>query len=151
MVDLLVLIGLNILVNGWFVYQWFTEALPVVQAAREAGTPFDVVPTERASTLQTVITLLAVALWFAYEVPAIANTGQTLGKRLIGVRVVTLDGGSPGFLQSTQRWILQSIGVVVPLIGVPFQILDALWCTWDRPLRQCLHDKTARTVVVSAD
>jgi hypothetical protein len=31
---------------------------------------------------------------------------------------------------------------------VPLQVVDALWCTWDRPLRHCLHDRLFGTTVV---
>jgi hypothetical protein len=30
-------------------------------------------------------------------------------------------------------------------------LLDPLWCLWDKPYRQCLHDKPAKTVVVKVD
>ena len=62
---------------------------PAVAGATES-TSADVQP-EPAGTLLIVIVLVAAALWFAYEVPAIANTGQTLGKRLLGIKVVRLE------------------------------------------------------------
>jgi uncharacterized RDD family membrane protein YckC len=33
-------------------------------------------------------------------------------------------------------------------VGALFWLLNVLWCTWDQPYRQCLHDKAAKTVVV---
>ena len=40
------------------------------------------------SHLLLAMLFVATALWFAYEVPAIGNTGQTLGKRLMRIKVV---------------------------------------------------------------
>jgi uncharacterized RDD family membrane protein YckC len=147
-VDIIAVVGLNLVVNGYFFYQLYQELLPAVRAV-ERG---DAAPptSAHAANLSLVISLVAMAVWFAYEVPAIAATGQTLGKRLLGIRVVTVDGGPVGFRRSIQRWIPQ--GAPLLLWGLLFvvQLLDAAWCLWDKPLRQCLHDKAARTVVVNA-
>ena len=45
----------------------------------------------RSSYLILTILVVATALWFAYEVPALANSGQTLGKRLLQVKVVKIE------------------------------------------------------------
>ena len=36
------------------------------------------------------------------------------------------------------------VGAFVPF----FNLIDVLWLLWDKPYRQCLHDKFAKTVVV---
>jgi hypothetical protein len=38
---------------------------------------------------------------------------------------------------------------VVPCCGFIFWLINVLWCTWDDPYHQCIHDKAAKTVVVS--
>jgi uncharacterized RDD family membrane protein YckC len=148
LIDIVAVFLLNVVVNGYFVYQLVRELLPVVNAMQR-GEPQPAY-SDHANTLSLVISLVAMALWFAYEVPAIAATGQTLGKRLLGIRVVSVDGEPIGFRRSIQRWIPQ--GFPLLLWGVLFvvQLLDAAWCLWDKPRRQCLHDKAARTVVVTA-
>lgn len=30
----------------------------------------------------------------------------------------------------------------------PLGLIHSLWCTWDKPYQQCLHDKLVNTVVV---
>ena len=87
--------------------------------------------------------LIAVALlhnqyWtivvFAVEVYVLtALTGFTVGKRLIGIRVVRLDGRPVGLWWSLLRTVLL-LAVVPPLV-------------FDRDLRG-LHDKAADTVVI---
>jgi len=157
-IDTLAVLGLNILVNGYFVYQYYKVNLPFWQEFRErfyAGeSTAGVEPPERSSTLLIIILVLATALWFAYEVPAQANTGQTLGKRLLGIKVMRLESDEPlGFRRSIRRWNTIGLPTLVwPCYGVGFvlQFVDAIWPTFDRPMHQALHDKSAVTVVVQA-
>jgi uncharacterized RDD family membrane protein YckC len=150
-VDVLVLAGLNLAVNGWFIYQWFREILPMsLEAQRYWAGEIESLPepTPRAVSLFWAMLLTALALWFAYEVPAVAWRGQTLGKRLFEIKVLRYDGELLGFGGSFSRWFVMALpNLAFPWL-TPLQIADALWCTWDRPLRQCLHDKRARGVVV---
>jgi uncharacterized RDD family membrane protein YckC len=62
-----------------------------------------------------------------------ALTGFTVGKRLLGLRVVRLDGKPVGLIWSLVRTLL-FLAVVPPLV-------------FDRDLRG-LHDKASNTVVI---
>jgi uncharacterized RDD family membrane protein YckC len=157
LIDIFVVLMLNVVVNGWFIYQYVREVSPVVREVWDRSlegnhSTAGLSVSERAANLQIVIVLLATALWFAYEVPAVANTGQTLGKRLLGIRVVRLDNTQRlGFGRSFRRW--NTMGLPTLLwsccgIGFVLQFVDALFVAIDRPLRQALHDKSALTVVV---
>lgn len=66
--------------------------------------------------------------------------GQTLGKRLMGVRVVRLNGEPMTFWMSFERFGGYAAGLVTGLLGFA-QIF------WDRN-RQAIHDKITETVVV---
>jgi uncharacterized RDD family membrane protein YckC len=71
---------------------------------------------------------------FAVEVYLLtALTGLTLGKRLMGIRVVRLDGKAVGFGWALVRTVLL-LAVVPPLLS-------------DRDMRG-LHDRAANTIVV---
>ncbi|MER6025307.1 RDD family protein [Streptomyces sp. NPDC001851] len=71
--------------------------------------------------------------------------GSTLGKRLCGVRIVRRASGRPiGFWQALGREWFWLVSLVVPVLG----LLNALWCSWDRPYQQCLHDKVTGTMAV---
>ncbi|MGK5641458.1 RDD family protein [Streptomyces sp. URMC 126] len=80
-----------------------------------------------------------------YEVLPTSAWGRTLGKKLCGVRVLDIEShDTPRFRAALRRWLVYSLlGVVA--VGV----LNALWCLFDRPWRQCWHDKAARTFVAS--
>jgi uncharacterized RDD family membrane protein YckC len=76
---------------------------------------------------------VAVAVFAAEIFLLTALTGFTLGKRLLGLRVVRLDGQPVGLLASLIRTVLF-------LLVVPPLVLDA-------DLRG-LHDRAARTIVI---
>lgn len=68
-------------------------------------------------------------------------TGQTIGKRALGIRVIGFDTGGPiGYGRAFIRWIGRYVSALVIYIGY-------LWMLWDRE-KQCWHDKFANDVVV---
>jgi uncharacterized RDD family membrane protein YckC len=96
---------------------------------------------------QTVVLLV----YFVYEGLMLSARGQTLGKMLMRIRVAMLDNGStPRGAPAWIRSAVYSLPQLLPCLGFLFWLVNALFCTWDKPYRQCLHDKAARTVVVSA-
>lgn len=157
LIDIGAVLLLNIVINGWFVWQYMTETWPVwaeIWRRSLAGDrSTDNLPqlTDRASGLQMAIILLAAAIWWAYEVPAVANTGQTLGKRLTRLKVVPVEpGGQLGFARSFRRWNTLGLPTLLWIccVGFILQLIDCIYLLFDRPLQQALHDKSARTVVV---
>lgn len=66
--------------------------------------------------------------------------GQTLGKALMGARIVRLDGKPLGFRHSFARLIGYGVTLVTLGLGFAWVVLD------DR--RMALHDKIARTCVI---
>lgn len=92
-----------------------------------------------------------------YLVVPSALTGQTLGKRLRGIRVIRLDGSAPGLSASTVRYGLPVLVVAFLWVGLalgPLAIMVTLLgvLMWLRsPNQQGLHDRVAKTVVVAAD
>ncbi|SMQ16626.1 Uncharacterized membrane protein YckC, RDD family [Streptomyces sp. Ag82_O1-12] len=77
------------------------------------------------------------------EVLPTAKWGRTLGKKLMGLEVRDIEAhDSPEFGAALRRWLVYSVPglLVVGIVGVA-------WCLFDRPWRQCWHDKAARTFV----
>ncbi|MEV0575802.1 RDD family protein [Streptomyces sp. NPDC050392] len=77
------------------------------------------------------------------EVLPTAKWGRTLGKKLCGLDVRDIEShDAPGFGAALRRWLVYGVlGLLV--IGVA----NVAWCLFDRPWRQCWHDKAARTFV----
>ncbi|MFI7636608.1 RDD family protein [Nonomuraea sp. NPDC049400] len=72
--------------------------------------------------------------------------GQTLGKRLFGIRVVQEHGGR---ITVTQAAVRQAVAAAFAWLCCVGLLVDLAWILFD-PRKQALHDKAARTVVVSA-
>ncbi|KOG36432.1 RDD family protein [Streptomyces resistomycificus] len=93
--------------------------------------------------------LVAAVLYIAYDTLMIVKSGQTLGKKWLGMRVANLDNGATPSVQNT---LIRSA-----VLWIPFAFCCA--CIWtaisggvsffDKPYKQGLHDKAAKTVVVS--
>jgi uncharacterized RDD family membrane protein YckC len=78
----------------------------------------------------------------ATEVVPVAIWGRTLGKALLGLRVVrAADGGQPGPLRSLVRWVVLFGALAVPAVGWAVALVVA---------GTRLHDRLAGTTVVDA-
>ncbi|WP_405890605.1 RDD family protein [Streptomyces sp. NBC_00133] len=117
-----------------------------IEAAKQSGETVTVwlVDSTTAGQLGIVLGALLV-LGVLYEALPTAKWGRTLGKKLCGIRVWDIESHEPpSFGAALRRWLVYGVlGVLV--VGV----LNVLWCLFDRPWRQCWHDKTAHTFVTS--
>lgn len=96
---------------------------------------------------QWTLVVISVIVTFAYQVPQNVVFGRTIGKRILGIRIRMLAvDRNPGWGSATVRWGTYTLGVLV--LTALFAIVDYLWPLWDKPWRQALHDKAARTIVV---
>ncbi|QKV94719.1 RDD family protein [Streptomyces sp. NA02950] len=103
------------------------------------------------SARSSTVTIVYALVYFVYEGLMLTHYGQTVGKKAMKIRVAMLENGQPPVGQP--GWVragVYALPEIVPCCGFIFWLLNVLWCTWDRPYRQCLHDKAAKTVVVSA-
>ncbi|MCO6004328.1 RDD family protein [Actinoallomurus purpureus] len=90
--------------------------------------------------------LVLAILPFAYEAVQLALWGQTLGKRVLRLRVLT-ETGEP--LTPARAAARAAVNNVVYLFGCGVgTVMAYLWAIWDQPLHQGLHDRLAATVVV---
>jgi uncharacterized RDD family membrane protein YckC len=158
LLDILAVLLLNIVVNGYFAYQFWQEFLPTYRASMDAvangQSAFDVQPASgRTDSLLWIMLIVATLLWLLYEAPSTASTGQTLGKRLMRIKVVAIENTEPiGFGRAFGRWA--RLGLWTPAwgcagFGLVMQFIDSISPLFDQQLRQAFHDKTARTVVVA--
>ena len=151
LIDIMVVTVLNAVVNGWFVYQFYLEVKPTIrQALADPEAAMDIQFSERAQQLQFLILLITILVWFAYEVPATVKSGQTLGKRAMGITVVPIHTEKRRYNAIISRWSLLMLPLACFPILLILSVIDGLWCVADRPFRQCLHDKTPGTMVVLA-
>jgi len=88
-----------------------------------------------------------------YAIPQLwmlSRGGWTIGKRLVGIRVVRTDGSkaSIGRLLGL-RMIPLAIGLVIPILGWFALLVDALFIFGAS--QRCAHDLMAGTIVVAAE
>lgn len=98
-------------------------------------------------------TLVSTAIGALYEILMTANGGQTLGKKVMKIKVVRLvDGQTPDMTTAVKRWLPNIVGLI-PRIGAPLSFLiliASLVLVFTDPRRQTVFDKFAQTVVVEA-
>jgi uncharacterized RDD family membrane protein YckC len=151
--DILAVLLLNVVVNGYFAYEFAKEFTPIWQAAMANPFGEQPQPTARMETLLWAMLIVATLLWLLYEAPSTASRGQTLGKRIMRIKVLPLENTEPlGFGRAFRRWA--RLGLWTPLwgcagLGFLLQLIDSASPLFDPHLRQALHDRTARTVVVA--
>jgi len=165
LIDIVAVALLSAILTGYLVYQWWQETSgywhqtwQIMEAAFKGASVPNVSPTmtSRGNWLSLAILLLVMGIWLAYEVPNIASSGQTPGKRLMGIRVVGLEATTPiGVRRAIRRWMPLGLPMIVwtcgPLgffFGGVLQLINCLSPTINRPLRLALHDRRAFTVVV---
>jgi uncharacterized RDD family membrane protein YckC len=90
--------------------------------------------------------LVVAILPFAYEAVQLALWGQTLGKRIMSLRVISESGETMPPTQAVGR---AAVNNVLYLFGCGVgTVMAYLWAIWDEPLHQALHDRLTGTVVV---
>ncbi|MEV0401667.1 RDD family protein [Actinoallomurus sp. NPDC050550] len=120
------------------------------------GVPIATGATEIFSreTAQTVVAPIAFAVtFFLYEAVQLAVWGRTVGKRLTGLRVISVTGERPTVVQALIRAAIYAL----PPAARPVPILNILaaifWLAenglqFEGSYRQALHDRAAGTLVI---
>jgi len=93
--------------------------------------------------------VVGAVLYIAYDTLMISKSGQTLGKQLLNLRVANLDNGAT---PSVQTSLMRAAVLWIPFAFCCACVWTAIaggWSFFDRPYKQGLHDKAAKTVVVS--
>ncbi|WP_318203292.1 RDD family protein [Streptomyces sp. SCL15-4] len=115
-----------------------------IDAARLSGRQVTVwlVDGTTGTSLGIVLAVLLLA-GVLYEVLPTVRWGRTLGKKLCGLEVRDIEAHEPPtFAPALRRWLVFSVPGLL-LVGA----VGVLWCLFDRPWRQCWHDKAAHTFV----
>jgi uncharacterized RDD family membrane protein YckC len=113
---------------------------------------YDGFPNVKVDHLDNALwSLGAFMVWLVLNGYLIAKQGQSLGKRILGIRIVNADDTRPAsfsrivFLRTLTIQLVASI----PFVGCAAAFVDPLFIF--RKDRRCLHDHIAGTRVVVAD
>ncbi|MDK0519728.1 RDD family protein [Streptomyces sp. ML-6] len=100
---------------------------------------------------QMVWSLIGLVVYVAYDTYFTHKDGRTLGKRLMKLRVAMLDDGR---VPDTGTSFLRAVVLWLPaLLCCPclWWLINIVLMFTDKPYRQGLQDKAAKTVVVQTD
>lgn len=93
--------------------------------------------------------LVSMTIWFAINYSMLAKNGQTIGKKVSGIKIVAGDGTPCGVWRIIgRRYLFPGAIGQIPILGQLFGLVDALFIF--RESRRCIHDVFADTIVVRA-
>lgn len=122
---------------------WFSGYIETVMqsAARGAQEPF-------ATTLMW--SAIGFAIFIVVQGVPLARSGQTIGKKLLRIRIAHLDGSQPTLATLiVKRYLPVNAVNVVPFVGGLLGLINVLLIF--RADRRCGHDLVAGTQVVKTD
>jgi uncharacterized RDD family membrane protein YckC len=93
------------------------------------------------------VAALGFVLFVLFNAYFLQQNGQTIGKKLVGIRIATLDGGIPEFWRIVAlRYGPIQLAALLPYIGIFADTFDVLFIY--RGDRRCIHDLIAGTQVL---
>ncbi|MFC8505352.1 RDD family protein [Streptomyces sp. NPDC057411] len=98
---------------------------------------------------QLAFQLITIVAYVAYDTVMTAKGGQTLGKKLMKLRVAMLNDGSTPPMNAA---LIRAVVLWLPALiccACLWPLLLLILILVDKPYKQGLHDKAAKTVVVS--
>jgi uncharacterized RDD family membrane protein YckC len=126
-----------------YIYVLFVVIDPTVTVNGEIDDPAEVFLPLLAFI--AFVLVFSLALTYVYEVEMMFRSGQTFGKRIMKIRIIPVDPAQTLTRGHAARRFLVNQGAgLVPGLGW----VDGLFQLWDKPYRQCLHDKFAKTLVI---
>ena len=137
------LIGTIGLMPAYFV---FFKSMAVMQ---RAGNVFSV----WAGLAQTGAWFFLGVVWvltvLALNIYLMRKNGQSIGKKIVGIKVVRTDG-SPVSLYRIffLRYVVNTFFTLIPAVGPLYSLVDSLLIFGDA--RRCIHDHLADTIVIDA-
>ncbi|MER5882843.1 RDD family protein [Streptomyces sp. NPDC001941] len=99
---------------------------------------------------QWIWQLISIVAYIAYDTVMTSKNGQTVGKKLMGLRTAMLNDGST---PPTNAALIRAVVLWLPALiccACLWPLLLLILILVDKPYKQGLHDKAAKTVVVSA-
>tara|TARA_Y100000780_G_scaffold191958_1_gene180069 strand:- start:310 stop:855 length:546 start_codon:yes stop_codon:yes gene_type:complete len=112
-------------------------------------TMLDIMRDPTTQQMSTAGSIWFLIIFMAINSYFLVTKGQTLGKRMLGIRIV--DAASNGAATAVKllglRYVLVMLVMAIPIIGQLLGLADALFIF--RSDRRCVHDLLAGTKVVS--
>ena len=106
-------------------------------------------PNKTGAGVAIAVVVIGVLALLIVNLVLLHRNGQTIGKKLLGIKIIRTDGDRAGlgrifFL----RLLVPGLIGAIPIAGPVFSIVDPLFIF--RESRKCLHDSIADTIVIRA-
>ncbi len=99
-------------------------------------------------TTQVILFVVFVIVYIAINGHFLSKYGQTVGKRLLSIKVVMADGSPASFSQLVfVRYLIMATITQVPFIGSVIGLVDSIMIFGEK--KQTLHDRIANTKVIN--
>jgi len=98
----------------------------------------------------TCLGLIFIIILAIIQMILLSKEGQTIGKKLVGIKIVNRsDGQNGGFVHNVLlRLIINGLIGIIPFLGIAYFIVDSCFIFQDD--RRCIHDLIAGTIVIKA-
>jgi uncharacterized RDD family membrane protein YckC len=122
----------------------YLPALIVLIATGSFANP-DQPPDDAMLAIAGAVALVGAIAWIWLTIMFVARNGQTIAKKMLGIKVVRSDGSKASL--GRIFWLRNVVNGLIGIIPL-YQLIDYLFIFSEQ--RQCLHDKIADTIVVRA-
>ncbi len=93
------------------------------------------------------LSVTGIMLFFVLNFKFLKDNGQTIGKKIVGIKVVDLNGDKAMMKDHLlKRYLTFLLPSQIPVVGSIFQLVNVL-CIF-REDRRCIHDLAANTKVI---
>jgi uncharacterized RDD family membrane protein YckC len=121
----------------------------VQQAQTSRGNPAAVWVNLAKTGTWFYVGVLGALVVLAIDLTLLARNGQTIGKKLVGVKIVRVDGSPVSLFRAFfLRYVCNTFLTLIPAFGPLYSLVDSLMIFSES--RRTVHDRIADTIVIKA-
>jgi uncharacterized RDD family membrane protein YckC len=121
----------------------------IAKPATRGTNPFAVYAALAGTGMWFYVGVACALVSLTFTTVFVYRNGQTIGKKLLGIKVVRKDGAKATLGRIFWlRYLLNSVFMLIPVFGSLYSIVDALFIFGSA--KRCVHDYLADTIVVRA-
>jgi uncharacterized RDD family membrane protein YckC len=141
-----------VMLDGFIGFIWFIPDYAVNFAAlthQSRGNPFAVWVALAKTGTWFYVGLIGALVILAIDIVLLSRNGQTIGKKLLNIKVVRVDGSPVSLVRVFfVRYVFNTFLTLIPLIGGLYSLVDSLMIFGES--RRTVHDRIADTIVIDA-
>lgn len=99
--------------------------------------------------ISLMVGLSTLVVWIAINFSLLARNGQTVGKKILGIKIARADNSPCDVWRiAGRRFLFPGLIGQIPIAGLFFSFVDILFIF--QKSRRCIHDLIADTIVIQA-